>query len=107
MFEKASSCGMAVLVDGFICGAAALAALKMDASVEHALFCCHRSAEAGSAVLLEALGQPHAAMDLGLRLGEASGAIIAAPLLRSAAALMAMSTLAEAMGPPPADASSD
>ena len=94
---QATSKGMAVLVDGFICGAAALVATRMDESAQGALFCCHKSAEAGGGALLQALGQPCAAMDLRLRLGEASGAIVAAPLLRSAAALMTMATLQETL----------
>eukprot|EP00873_Tetraselmis_striata_P005070 jgi/Tetstr1/425334/TSEL_015783.t1 len=94
---EASERRVAVLVDGFISGAAALAALRMDPSVSRALFCVHKSAEAGGAALLEALGQPAPPLDLKLRLGEATGAILGAPLLKSAAALMTMASLEEAM----------
>lgn len=52
-FLQASERRVAVLVDGFISGAAALAALRMDPSVSRALFCVHKSAEAGGAALLE------------------------------------------------------
>jgi len=74
-----------VLLDGFVATAAAspLALLAAD-GLAHALV-SHRSAEAGHGALVEALGQVPL-LDLGLRLGEASGAALAVPLLRAACA---------------------
>src|SRR5690606_18214288 len=58
-----------VLVDGFIAGAAALAALGLDPSARGALVFAHRSAEAGHDAVLAALGATPL-LDLGMRLGE-------------------------------------
>jgi nicotinate-nucleotide--dimethylbenzimidazole phosphoribosyltransferase len=85
-----------VLLDGFVCTAAAapLAKLRADA-LDHAL-AGHMSAEAGHRVLLKELGlQP--LLDLGMRLGEGSGAAIAVLVLRAALAChTGMATFAEA-----------
>lgn len=88
--------GVPVLLDGFVCTAAAapLACLA-PGGLDHALV-AHRSAEAGHVRLLGALGQ-EPLLDLGMRLGEASGAALAVPLLRAALACHAgMATFAEA-----------
>lgn len=85
-----------VLVDGFIVTASALAATRLAPSCRPWLLFSHRSAERGHALLLDALkAQP--LIELGLRLGEASGALTALPLLRLACALHnEMATFAEA-----------
>lgn len=76
-----------VLVDGFICTASALAALRIDPTIEGALVFAHRSAESGHALLLAALdAQP--LLDLDLRLGEGTGALLAWPLVQAAGAFM-------------------
>ena len=76
-----------VLVDGFICGAAALAAIRLAPQAADYCIFAHRSAEPGHRVVLDALdAQP--LLDLSLRLGEGTGALLALPLLRSAAALL-------------------
>jgi len=76
-----------VLVDGFIAGAAALVALDIRPEIKGHLVFAHRSAEQGHAALLAALGvEP--LLDLGLRLGEGSGALLAWPLLRASAAML-------------------
>ena len=88
--------GIPVLLDGFVCTAAAapLARLNPD-GLAHATL-AHRSAEAGHGRLAEALGLPPL-LDLGMRLGEASGAALAVPLLRAALACHAgMATFGEA-----------
>ncbi|PZR10941.1 MAG: nicotinate-nucleotide--dimethylbenzimidazole phosphoribosyltransferase [Azospirillum brasilense] len=88
--------GVPVLLDGYVCLAAVapLARLRAD-GLDHAR-AAHRSAEAGCATLLAALGM-EPLLDLGLRLGEASGAALAVPLLRAALACHAgMATFAEA-----------
>ncbi|NWG86297.1 MAG: nicotinate-nucleotide--dimethylbenzimidazole phosphoribosyltransferase [Hydrogenophilaceae bacterium] len=88
--------GLPVLIDGFIVTAAALAAVRMQAGVRDWLLFSHASAEPGHVRLLQMLNaQP--LVDLGLRLGEGSGAAVTLPLLRLACALHnGMATFAEA-----------
>ncbi len=88
--------GLPALVDGFIATAAALVAVRVQPSCADWLFYGHGSAEPGHARVLAALeAQPLLA--LGMRLGEASGAATALPLLRLACALHnGMATFAEA-----------
>jgi nicotinate-nucleotide--dimethylbenzimidazole phosphoribosyltransferase len=76
-----------VIVDGFICTAAALVAIRLRSEVRDACLFAHRSAEAGHDRMLKALGA-EPLLDLGLRLGEGTGGLLAAPLLRAAAALL-------------------
>lgn len=76
-----------VLVDGFIAGAAALAAVSIRPEARRALVFSHRSAEHGHAAVLERLGA-RPLFDLGLRLGEGTGALLAWPLVRAAAAML-------------------
>ncbi len=74
-----------VVLDGFACTAAAAILFAID---RHALDHCivaHVSAEPGHRRLLERLGK-RALFDFGMRLGEASGATLAIPLLKAAAA---------------------
>ena len=88
--------GMAALVDGFICTVAALVAVRINPSCRAWLFFAHRGAEPGHRLVLEAL-QAEPLLDLGLRLGEGSGAALAVPLLRLACELHnGMATFAEA-----------
>lgn len=75
-----------VLVDGFICTAAALLAVKLNPRVRDWLLFSHESAEAGHKVALQSLAA-EPLLQLGLRLGEGSGAALAVPLLKSALAL--------------------
>jgi nicotinate-nucleotide--dimethylbenzimidazole phosphoribosyltransferase len=85
-----------VLIDGFVCTAAVapLARLRSD-GLAHAL-AAHVSAEAAHRALLDELGLKPL-LDLGMRLGEASGAAVAALILRAAVACHAgMATFAEA-----------
>jgi nicotinate-nucleotide--dimethylbenzimidazole phosphoribosyltransferase len=73
-----------VALDGFISGAAALVAVALAPDAGHALFASHRSAEPGHAVALAHLGlEPY--LDLGLRLGEGTGAALFIHLARAAA----------------------
>ncbi len=76
-----------ILVDGFIATATALAAARIDPSARSAMVFAHRSAEAGHAALLEAL-DAKPLLDLDMRLGEGTGALLAWPLLRAAAAML-------------------
>jgi nicotinate-nucleotide--dimethylbenzimidazole phosphoribosyltransferase len=88
--------GIPVLVDGYICGAAALLACRLNPGVRAWLLFAHRSAEPGHRHLLAALSA-EPLLDLGMRLGEGSGAAVAVPLLRSACRLHnEMATFAEA-----------
>jgi nicotinate-nucleotide--dimethylbenzimidazole phosphoribosyltransferase len=88
--------GLPALVDGFIATAAALAAVRINGGTADWLIYGHRSAEPGHECILRALAA-EPLLDLGLRLGEASGAAAAIPLLRLACALHRdMATFAEA-----------
>lgn len=88
--------GLPVLVDGFIASAAALVAVRHDSAVGDWLFLSHASAEPGHAAMTQAIGQLPI-LDLGLRLGEGSGAATAAATLRLACQLHSeMATFAEA-----------
>ena len=83
----AARAGAVVVVDGFIATAAALAADRLAPSLRDYLVFAHRSAEPGHQVMLDALGA-RPLLDLGLRLGEGTGALLAWPILRSAAAML-------------------
>ncbi|MBO3277774.1 nicotinate-nucleotide--dimethylbenzimidazole phosphoribosyltransferase [Pseudomonas schmalbachii] len=88
--------GIGVLVDGFICSVAALLAVRLNPDAADWLLFSHSGAEPGHRHVLAALdAQP--LLQLGLRLGEGSGAALAVPLLRLACALHGqMATFAEA-----------
>ena len=83
----AARAGAVVIVDGFIASAAALAADRMAPALRDYLVFAHRSAEPGHGAVLEALGA-RPLLDLGLRLGEGTGALLAWPILRAAAAML-------------------
>jgi nicotinate-nucleotide--dimethylbenzimidazole phosphoribosyltransferase len=76
-----------VIVDGFISSAAALVAIKLCPAARDYCVFAHRSAERGHGILLDAL-DAKPLLDLGLRLGEGTGAVLAVPLLRAAAHLL-------------------
>ncbi len=76
-----------IVVDGFIVGAALLLAQSWAPAVLDACVFAHRSAEAGHAALLAIL-QARPLLDLGLRLGEGSGAALAWPLVAAAVGLL-------------------
>ena len=91
--------GVPILADGFIASVAALTATRLNPSCRPYLIFSHRSAERGHRLVLEAL-EARPLLDLDLRLGEASGAALALPLLRLACALHnQMATFAEAAVP--------
>lgn len=74
-----------VLLDGFVCTAAAAVLYAIDRkALDHCLV-AHRSAEPGHTRLLAAISQ-RALLDMDMRLGEASAAALAVPLLKAAAA---------------------
>ena len=72
-----------VILDGVIAGSAALAAAALSPAAMGACVAGHRSAEAGHAATLDHLGLSPL-IDLGLRLGEGTGALLALPLVQSA-----------------------
>lgn len=75
--------GLIVLVDGFIATAVACAAVKCEPQIRDYLLFAHLSPEAGHAWLLEWL-KAKPLLDLGMRLGEGTGAALAIPLVRMA-----------------------
>jgi nicotinate-nucleotide--dimethylbenzimidazole phosphoribosyltransferase len=85
-----------VIVDGFVTTAAAAIVHAIKASaVDHCLF-AHRSAEAAHGRVLERLAR-RPLLDLGMRLGEGSGAAIAAGIVKAAVAVHnGMATFTEA-----------
>ena len=88
--------GITALVDGFICSVAALMAVRMNPACRDWLLFAHSGAEPGHQRVLKAL-QAEPLLDLGLRLGEGSGAALAVPLLQLACSLHNdMATFAEA-----------
>ncbi len=82
-----AAAGKLVIIDGFISSAAALVAVRLAPPVVARLIFAHVSAESGHRRLLEAMGA-EPLLDLGMRLGEGSGAVLAASMLRAAARLM-------------------
>lgn len=95
-YLAAAQNGLPVLVDGFISSVAALAAVRIQPGARDWMMFAHTSAEPGHQRVLGALdAQP--LLQLGMRLGEGSGAATAVPLLRLACALHNnMATFAEA-----------
>ncbi len=91
-----AAAGLPVVTDGFPVTAGALLATRLEPNLSGYLFAGHRSVEPGHARQLEALGlEP--LLDLGLRLGEGTGAVLAMPVLRAAAEVLAgMATFDEA-----------
>lgn len=88
--------GVPILVDGFIASAAALVATQQCEGVADWLLFSHASAEPGHKHIMQIM-HAEPIIDLGLRLGEGSGAAITVPLLRMACSLHNnMATFAEA-----------
>ena len=86
-----------VILDGVIAGAAALVAQAIHPAVIDYCIAGHRSAEAGHAVALKTLGlQP--LVDLDLRLGEGTGAVLAYPILTCAVRALAEMATFESAG---------
>ncbi|HEY2600355.1 MAG TPA: nicotinate-nucleotide--dimethylbenzimidazole phosphoribosyltransferase [Thermoleophilaceae bacterium] len=93
---EAARLRLPVILDGYAVTAAALAAVGLDGAAAEVLVASHRSAEPGHAVALTELGlEP--LLDLRLRLGEASGALLALPIVGAAGVLhREMATFEEA-----------
>jgi len=93
---EAPAHGIVIVVDGYIVTAAALVACRLRPETRRQLVFAHRSAETGHALALDTL-EAEPLLDLDLRLGEGSGAVLALPLLGAACAVLAgMSTFADA-----------
>ena len=92
----AASLRLPVVVDGFISAAAALTAVRLLPQVRPNLIASHRSLEAGHDVICENMGfEP--LLDLKMRLGEGSGAVLALHLVEAAARILnEMSTFSDA-----------
>jgi nicotinate-nucleotide--dimethylbenzimidazole phosphoribosyltransferase len=82
-----AAAGVPVVVDGVIADAALLAAERLVPGVADRCIAGHRSSEPGAAAVLAALDLD-AVVDLGLRLGEGSGAVLALPTLEAAARIL-------------------
>ena len=89
--------GAVVLLDGFVTGAAALVAARLAPAAAQRMVASHRSPEPGHALVLADLVQ-RPLLDLGLRLGEGSGAALALPLVSAALAILADMATFESAG---------
>ncbi|MEM9737109.1 MAG: nicotinate-nucleotide--dimethylbenzimidazole phosphoribosyltransferase, partial [Pseudomonadota bacterium] len=89
--------GKAVLVDGFIASAAALVAIRAEPGARRACLFAHTSAEPGHRAILSDL-EVEPLLDLGMRLGEGTGALLALPLVQAAAAMLAEMATFESAG---------
>ncbi|MCC4817303.1 nicotinate-nucleotide--dimethylbenzimidazole phosphoribosyltransferase [Vibrio lentus] len=72
-----------ILVDGFIVSVAAYVATLIEPNCRDYMIFAHRSEESGHKILLELL-DAEPLLDLGLRLGEGTGAALAMPIIRAA-----------------------
>ena len=93
----AASRRVPVLLDGFVTGAAALVAATIAPAAAGAMVAATRSPEPGHSLVLDRL-RLEPLLDLGLRLGEGSGAALALPLVRSAVAILTDMATFEAAG---------
>ena len=104
-FEIAIMCGIMLgaaaehlpcLVDGFISAAAYLVGKCICPALKEYVFLSHQSAEQGFSAIMSTMGEKPL-LQLDMRLGEGTGAVLAYPLLRSSAALYnSMATFANA-----------
>ena len=95
-YIRCAQLGVTVLVDGFITTSAALIAAQIQPNLGQWLFFSHASAEPGHQAMVKAL-QAKPLLDLGMRLGEGSGAGVALSILKSACVTHNnMATFAEA-----------
>lgn len=86
-FAAAARAGITLLLDGYVATAAALVAERLAPGTARAMIAAHLSAEPGHAAALAELGLAPL-LEWEMRLGEGSGALVALPLLDSAAALI-------------------
>jgi nicotinate-nucleotide--dimethylbenzimidazole phosphoribosyltransferase len=81
----AAELNMLVVVDGFICTAAAMLAIELNENVKEYMIFAHCSGEQGHQKMLDYL-KVKPLLSLGLRLGEGTGAALALPLIQASAA---------------------
>lgn len=95
---RAAELGVPVLLDGVVSVAAAMVADRLTPGAAQWFAAGHRSTEPAQSLALDKLGlEP--LLDLGMRLGEGSGAVAAVPLVRSAALLLRdMALLSDVLG---------
>jgi nicotinate-nucleotide--dimethylbenzimidazole phosphoribosyltransferase len=95
-FEIAMMCGammqaaenkMVILLDGFIASTAYLAAYKLHPEINNYTIACHLSDEKGHRLLLDYL-QLSPVLNLGMRLGEGTGAAVAFPIIKAAVSFL-------------------
>ncbi|MFZ2624621.1 MAG: nicotinate-nucleotide--dimethylbenzimidazole phosphoribosyltransferase [Propionibacterium sp.] len=82
-----AAAGLPVVIDGVIAASAALAAVRLCPAAKDYFFAGHRGAEPGTGIALDALGLSPI-LQLGMCLGEGSGAVTALPVLVAAAKIM-------------------
>jgi len=92
-----AAAGVPVLLDGLMAGAAALVAAALAPGVERWCVAGHRSPEPGATAALDHLGL-HPILDLGMRLGEGTGAVLALPVLQAAAKVLSQMDTLDALG---------
>lgn len=83
-FLEAAKRNTPVLVDGFIVSAAAYVAIQINPACREWMIFAHKSEEQGHQILLSEL-KAEPLLDLGLRLGEGTGAALAMPIIRASA----------------------
>ena len=93
----AASHGALVLVDGFIASSSALCALRARPEIAPWLIFAHHSKEPGHAAMMASM-QVEPLLDLDLRLGEGTGALLAFPMLRAACAMLSEMATFESAG---------
>jgi nicotinate-nucleotide--dimethylbenzimidazole phosphoribosyltransferase len=93
----AAACKVPVVLDGFITGAAALAAAALCPPARDHLIAAHRSAEPGHAFILRHLDL-RPLLDLDMRLGEGTGAVLAMNLVEASLRLLREMATFEAAG---------
>jgi nicotinate-nucleotide--dimethylbenzimidazole phosphoribosyltransferase len=101
-YARGGALGCTLLLDGYVATAAALIAERLAPSTVRSMIAGHRSAEPGHAAALAALGLVPI-LEWEMRLGEASGALVALPLLDAAAALLTDVARLDAIGADRAD----
>lgn len=79
----ASLCRIPVVIDGFISSAGAFSAMKLNSKIRDYLFFSHQSAEPGHGIFLQKIREKPI-LDLGMRLGEGTGAALAINIIEAA-----------------------
>jgi nicotinate-nucleotide--dimethylbenzimidazole phosphoribosyltransferase len=82
-----AAAGVPVIVDGVIADAALLVAERLVPGVARRCLAGHRSVEPGATAVMQVLGM-EPLLDLGLRLGEGTGACLAVPIVQAAARVL-------------------